>query len=449
MSMLNLHSYQEAMEKMSPYPLYGHVTNVSGLLIEGFAPGASVGSVYEVFSLDRSASFLSEVVGFKGDKVLLMAFGELRGVGLGSLVRFHQKSATVKIDDSLIGRVIDGLGVPLDDGPALDCREEFSLYSKPVNPLKRARIHEPLDLGVRAINSLLTVGKGQRVGIMSGSGVGKSVLLGMLAKNTKAQVNVIALIGERGREVREFIERDLGPEGMSRSVVVVATSDTSPVIRMRAAFVAATIAEYFRKKGMDVLFMMDSATRFAMAQREIGLSAGEPPTTKGYPPSVFATMPKLFERAGNTESGGSITGIYTVLVEADDINDPIGDAVRSIVDGHIVLSRKMASRNHYPAIDVAVSASRVMSDVVTPEHRELAGKMRQVMAYYAEAEDLINIGAYVKGSNAQIDEAIQYIEPVKNFLRQRSDEKADFGTTLQRMKEILTGGAPKGARAAR
>jgi len=445
MSRLNLKSYEEQMDKMSSYPLYGQVTNVSGLLIEGSAPYASVGALYTIYSLDKQLSFDAEVVGFRGDKVLLMSFGELRGVGLGSVVKFKQKSATVKIDNSLIGRVIDGLGNALDDGPVLNCQEEFSIYSKPINPLKRERIHEPLDLGVRAFNGLLTIGKGQRACIMSGSGVGKSVLLGMLAKNSKADVNVIALIGERGREVREFIERDLGPEGMARSVVVAATSDTSPVIRMRAAFVAATISEYFRKQGANVLLMMDSVTRFAMAQREIGLSAGEPPTTKGYPPSVFSIMPKLFERAGNTMSGGSITGLFTVLIEADDINDPIGDTVRSIVDGHVVLSRKLAARNHYPAIDVRRSPSRVMGDVTTPEHRELAGRIKSVMAYFAEAEDLINIGAYVKGSNAKIDEAIQYIDPIRNFLQQKATEPTTMETTLQMMKDIFS----RGARASR
>ena len=444
MSRLALTAMQEQMENYSPFPVFGQVSNVSGLLVEGFAQGASVGSIFEVYSLDKSASFLAEAVGFKGDRVLLMALGELRGVGLGSLIRFKQKSATIKIDNSMIGRVIDGLGRPLDDKGPLDCQLEYSIYSSPINPLKRARIHEPLDLGVKAINGLLTVGKGQRVGIMSGSGVGKSVLLGMLARNTTADVNVIGLIGERGREVRQFIERDLGPEGMARSVVVVATSDTSPVIRMRAAFVTATLAEYFRKQGADVLCMMDSVTRFAMAQREIGLSAGEPPTTKGYPPSVFSSLPKLFERAGNTSSAGSITGIYTVLIEADDVNDPIGDAVRSIVDGHIVLSRKLAARNHFPAIDVPGSASRVMSDVTSPEQRELAARLKSVLAYYAEAEDLINIGAYVKGSNPQIDEAILYVDGIKNFLKQKASDRVDFQTTIQQMKAIFAKGAPSG-----
>ncbi len=445
MSRLNLADYQARMENASPIPVMGQVTNVSGLLIEGYVRGASVGSIFEISSLTGDQKFLAEVVGFKGDKVLFMSYGEARGVGMGSVIRFRKRSATIKIDHSLIGRIIDGLGDPIDGLGPLHCQEEYSIYSKPVNPLSRARIKEPLDLGVRSINSLLTIGKGQRVGIMSGSGVGKSMLLGMLARNTKAQVNVIGLIGERGREVREFIERDLGPEGLARSIVVAATSDMSPVIRMRAAYVTATIAEYFRKQGTDVLLMMDSVTRFAMAMREIGLSAGEPPTTKGYPPSVFAAMPKLFERAGNTNSGGSITGIYTVLIEADDINDPIGDAVRSIVDGHIFLSRKLASKNHYPAIDVPNSASRVMGDVTTPEHRELAGKVRSIMAYFAEAEDLINIGAYVKGSNPNIDEAINYIEPVRKFLKQRSDDGTSFQDSLRMLKEIFAKGGKTAA----
>lgn len=440
MSMLNLQDYSERMAHANPYPVFGKVTNVSGLIIEGYCHGASVGSIFEVFSLDNSQSFLAEVVGFKGEKVLLMAYGELRGVGMGSLVRFHTKSATIKIDQSLIGRVIDGLGNRIDNLAQLDCQEEFSIYSKPINPLRRERISEHLDIGVRSVNSLLTIGKGQRVCIIAGSGVGKSMLLGMMAKNTQADVNVIALVGERGREVREFIERDLGEEGMARSVVVVATSDMSPVIRARTAFVASTVAEYFRKKGADVLMMMDSVTRYAMAQREIGLSAGEPPTTRGYPPSVFSNMPKIFERAGNLKSGGSITGLYTVLVEADDVNDPIADAVRSVVDGHIVLSRKLAAKGQYPAIDVPISASRVMGDVTTEEHREYAAKIKKILAFYAEAEDLINIGAYVKGSNPNIDEAIQYIEPVKEFLRQKVTDRVDFNKGLEQMKAIFTQG---------
>ena len=450
MSRLNLQQYYPMIEATNPYSVHGQVTNVSGMLIEGFCPGSSVGAIYRVHALDGTRSFLAEVVGFKVEKVLLMSYGELQGVGLGSVIEFYRHAPTIKISENLLGRVINPLGEPLDDLGPIDADKEFSIYSNPVNPLHRKRIREPLDLGVRAINGLLTLGKGQRVGIMSGSGVGKSVLLGMMAKNSKSDINVIAMIGERGREVREFIERDLGKEGLARSVVIVATSDTAPVLRMRCAFIAATIAEYFRKRDADVLLMMDSITRFSMAQREIGLSAGEPPTTKGYPPSVFSTLPKIFERAGNSSSKGSITGIYTVLIEADDINDPIGDTVRSIVDGHIVLSRKLAARNHFPAIDVAYSASRVMGDVTTPEHRELAARMKSIISYYNEAEDLINIGAYVKGSNPNIDEAISYIEPVKKFLKQGIGEKVDFQQGFELMKSVFAQqGQPSGGGKAR
>ncbi len=437
MSRLNLQQYFPLIEAISPVSVRGQVTNVSGMLIEGFCPGSSVGAIYRVYSLDGTRSFFAEVVGFRGEKVLLMSYGELQGVGLGSVIEFHRHSATINISENLLGRVITPLGEPLDDLGPIEAEKEFSIYTNPLNPMHRTRIREPLDIGVKAINGLITVGKGQRVGIMSGSGVGKSVLLGMMAKNTKADINVIAMIGERGREVREFIERDLGKEGLARSIVIVATSDLSPVLRMRCAFVAATIAEYFRKRDANVLLMMDSITRFSMAQREIGLSAGEPPTTKGYPPSVFSTLPKIFERAGNSSSKGSITGIYTVLIEADDINDPIGDTVRSIVDGHIVLSRKLAAKNHFPAIDVSNSASRVMGDVTAPEHREFASKIKSIMAYYTEAEDLINIGAYAKGSNPQIDEAISYIEPVRAFLRQSIGEKIDLKQCVESMKAIF------------
>lgn len=437
MSRLGLKKYEQWIDNVSPYPAYGHVTNVVGLIIEGYCPDAAVGSIAEVYSLDRRSSTQAEVVGFREDRALLMPLGELRGIGMGSAIAFRRPSATIKISNEIVGRVVDGLMQPLDGGPPLNAAEEFSLYSRPINPLRRDRIREPLDLGIRSINGLLTVGKGQRVAIMSGSGVGKSVLLGMMARNTNADINVIALIGERGREVREFIERDLGQAGLSRSVVVVATSDASALIRMRAAFAATTIAEFFRKQGADVLLMMDSATRFAMAQREIGLSAGEPPTTKGYPPSAFTLLPKLLERAGTTSSGGSITGLYTVLIEQDDLNDPIGDAIRSIVDGHLLLSRKLAARGHYPAIDVPYSASRVMTDVVSDEQMKLASRVKSIMATYAEAEDLINIGAYVKGSNPSIDEAIQYIQPIRDFLKQEAKASASMEDSLSSMRAIF------------
>jgi len=437
-SRLQLHRYKDRLEGATAFPTSGQVTNITGLVVEGYCEGAVIGGICEIYSADHRESCMAEVIGLREEKILLMPFGDLRGVGLRSRIVPRASSATVRLGPQMLGRVLDGLMNPLDGGPALLCEDEFSIYSMPVNPLKRARIREPLDLGIRAINGMLSVGKGQRVGIIAGSGVGKSVLLGMMARSTRADVNVIALIGERGREVREFIERDLGEEGMARSVVICATGDMSPVLRTRAAFVAATVAEYFRKQGQDVLFMMDSVTRFAMAQREIGLAAGEPPTTKGYPPSVFNLLPKLCERAGNTSSGGSVTGLYTVLVEADDINDPIGDTVRSIVDGHILLSRKLAARNHFPAIDVPYSASRVMPDVTSPEHRALAARMRAILANYADAEDLINIGAYVKGSNPSIDEAIHYIEPVRNFLRQAQDEHSSFEESILGMEAIFS-----------
>jgi flagellum-specific ATP synthase len=366
------------------------------------------------------------------------------GVNNDSLVVLRKKASTVEVGDALLGRVLDGRGVAIDGkGPlklASGPYEERSLYQKPAHPLEREMITEPLDLGVRAINGLLTTGKGQRVGIMAGSGVGKSVLLGMMARHTAADVNVIALIGERGREVREFIERDLGPEGMKRTVVVVSTSDKSPLLRMRGAFLATTIAEYFRDQGKDVLLMMDSVTRFCMAQREIGLSLGEPPASKGYTPSVFAVLPKLLERSGMAPKKGSITGIYTVLADGDDMDDPIVDAARSILDGHIVLSRKIAARNHFPAIDVMSSASRVMRSVIDDAHLDWAGKIREWMATYASAEDLINIGAYARGSNPRIDQAVHAHERIQAFLRQGIEEKGSFSDTVAAMHSIARAG---------
>jgi flagellum-specific ATP synthase len=359
-------------------------------------------------------------------------------------VLLRKKASTVMVGEALLGRVLDGRGNPIDGkGPLnLSSRsfEERSLYQKPSHPLERAMITEPLDLGVRAINGMLTTGKGQRVGIMAGSGVGKSVLLGMMARHTAADINVIALIGERGREVREFIERDLGPEGMKRSVVVVSTSDKSPLLRMRAAYLATTIAEYFRDQTKDVLLMMDSVTRFCMAQREIGLSLGEPPASKGYTPSVFSVLPKLLERSGMAPDRGSITGIYTVLADGDDMDDPVVDAARSILDGHFVLSRKIAQKNHFPAIDIMQSASRVMRSVIDDAHIQWSGQMREWMATYAQAEDLINIGAYVRGSNPKIDQSIHVHEKIQAFLRQGIDEKGGFGDTIAAMHSIFRSG---------
>lgn len=422
-----------SLDDLQTFKVFGKVTRIVGLIIEGYCPNATVGSLCRIAPSDNSASIYAEVVGFKESRALLMPLGEIRGLGPGSRIRVIKDSATIKVGDNLLGRVIDAMEIPQDGMPTPTLEEELSLYSNPPGPMSRKNITEPLDLGIRAINGLLTCGMGQRMGIMAGSGIGKSVLLGMMAKYARADINVIALIGERGREVREFIERDLGKEGLARSIIVVVTSDQSPLLRMRGAFVATTIAEFFCKKGKNVLLMMDSVTRFAMAMREIGLAVGEPPTTKGYTPSVFAALPRLLERAGRFRDQGSITGLYTVLVEGDDLTEPVADAVRSILDGHIVLSREIAARNHYPAIDVLNSASRVMRDIVTPRHLELSGKTRSILATHADAEDLINIGAYVDGSNPQIDFAISKIEGVNNFLRQQFDES----TSLEQTKENL------------
>lgn len=378
---------------------------------------------------------MAEVVGFKDNRVLLMPFESVDGIGPGSLVENTGDVLRVKVGPEILGKVVDGLGRPID-GSEIEHGEAYSVEAPAPDPMTREIIHEVLPLGVKAVDGLITVGKGQRIGIFAGSGVGKSTLLGMFARNTKADINVIALIGERGREVREFIERDMGEEGMKRSVVVVATSDKPALIRNKAAKTATAIAEYFRDQGKDVLLMMDSLTRFSMAQREIGLASGEPPVTRGYPPSVYSEMPKLLERAG-TAGQGSITGLYTVLVDGDDFNEPITDTARSILDGHIMLSRKLGHKNHYPAIDILQSISRVMSQIATKEHKQLAGKLKTVMATYNEAEDLINIGAYKAGSNKNIDFAISKIDKVNDFLTQGVDEKYDFEEEMQLLQEIF------------
>jgi flagellum-specific ATP synthase len=434
---LNLDKYSDVIASTHLTRDSGKVTEVNGMLIKGYLPGASVGSIVEIFPSGLDRSFLAEVVGFKDKHVLMMALSDMRGVALGAKVLLSRQIATVRAGEELLGRVVDGLGRPLDDKGELENFRDIPLYSEVRNPLDRRPIRQPMDLGIRAINGALTVGQGQRVAIMAGSGVGKSVLLGMMARYTNADVNVIAMIGERGREVREFIEHDLGKKGMAKSVVVCVTSDQSPLLRMRGAYVATAIAEYFSSLGKNVLLMMDSITRFAMAQREIGLSMGEPPSSKGYTPSVFATLPRLLERAGSFEGEGSITGLYTTLVEGDDMNDPIGDSVRSIVDGHIVLSRNLAQKGHFPAIDVMQSASRVMRAVVTPEHVKLAQKLRETLAVYREAEDLINIGAYKAGSNPKIDKAIKVIDGVNEFLRQNVEDPSDFTKCLRQLQQVL------------
>ena len=433
--MINMSKYRTALETVRPIRLHGKVTQVVGLVIEGFCPDTSVGAICEIRTQDGDA-IPAEVVGFRNNKTLLMPLGEIRGVGLDSLISVSREKASLGVGPCLLGRVIDGLGNPIDNKGGLRTEEEYPIYAAPVNPMTRPPIRKPLDLGIRSINGLLTCGQGQRVGIMAGSGVGKSTLLGMIARYTEADVNVIALIGERGRELREFIEKDLQEEGLKKSVVVVATSDQPPLVRMRGAYIATTIAEYFQKQGKKVLLMMDSATRFAMAMREVGLAIGEPPTTKGYTPSVFAALPKLLERTGNF-SEGSITGLYTVLVEGDDFNEPISDAMRSILDGHIVLSRSLASRNIYPPIDVMASASRVMSDVTQAEHRALAGKFKETMATYNQSEDLINIGAYKSGSNPGIDYAISRIEGMMGYLKQSIHDPVSLQESIAGLKKIF------------
>ncbi len=433
-----MNNLPEAVSSLSTIRVYGKVRRIVGLVVEGHCPRSSIGSLCEITPLEEGPVVPAEIVGYNNDQALLMPLGELRGLGPGSLIRVRRESAAIKVGDQLLGRVIDGMEAPLDEGPPLHLQEEMPLYGLPPGPMQRRTITEPIDLGIRAINGLLTCGLGQRMGIMAGSGVGKSVLLGMMAKYATADVNVIALIGERGREVREFIERDLGPEGLERSVIVVVTSDQSPLLRMRGAFVATAIAEYFSGRGKNVLLMMDSVTRFAMAMREIGLAVGEPPTTKGYTPSVFATLPKLLERAGSFTGKGSITGLYTVLVDGDDLTEPVADAVRSILDGHIVLSRDLAAKNHYPAIDVMMSTSRVMRDIVRPRHIELAGKIRNVIAVYRDSEDLINIGAYAEGSNPKIDYAISRIDAINGFLRQGFDESCSLDETIRQMGSLVS-----------
>lgn len=435
--MPDLSRYIRAVDSVRTIRFQGKVTHVVGLVIEGYCPDTAVGALCEIQST-TGERIPAEVVGFKDNKALLMPLGELRGVGLGSLIAVRRRSSTLMVGSGMLGRVIDGLGHPIDDKGPLIVERECPIYAQPVNPMFRAPIRRPMDLGIRALNGLLSCGEGQRVGIMAGSGVGKSTLLGMIARYTEADVNVIALIGERGRELGEFIEKDLREEGLRKSVVVVATSDQPPLVRMRGAYIATTIAEYFQSLGKRVLLMMDSATRFAMAMREVGLAIGEPPTTKGYTPSVFAALPKLLERTGNFRTG-SITGLYTVLVEGDDFNEPISDAMRSILDGHITLSRELAARNIYPPIDILSSASRVMLDVTTPEHQSLASRFKELLAIYRQNEDLINIGAYKGGSNPAIDEAIRKYPHLVSYLRQGVGEAVPFGEAVSSLEELFAG----------
>lgn len=422
------------INKIDPIRINGKVTQVIGLTIEAKGPAVSLGEVCIIES--QSQQIIAEVVGFKEDKVLLMPLSELGAIGPGSQVIPTGKPFNVKVGSELLGTVIDGLGQPIDGTILPESMDLYSVNNMPPNPLHRPRIHDKMSVGVRAIDGLLTIGKGQRIGLFAGSGVGKSTLLGMIARNTEADINVIALIGERGREVREFIDKDLGPEGLKKSVLVVATSDQPALVRMKGALLATAIAEYFRDQGKQVMLMMDSLTRYAMAGREVGLAVGEPPAARGYTPSVFATLPRLLERAG-TSANGSITAFYTVLVDADDMNEPIADAVRGILDGHVVLSRKLAHKGHYPAIDVLQSVSRVMNDIVDESHLIASNRLKELLATYRESEDLISIGAYKKGSNRKLDVAIQYKDRLDQFCQQQIYDKSTLDETIDNLSTLI------------
>ncbi|MFH1022444.1 MAG: FliI/YscN family ATPase [Planctomycetota bacterium] len=420
----------------SPFAVEGRVREMSGLVIKASAMPIPVGSVCRIRRASGGGEMEAEVVGFRGDETLLMTYGDPRGIARGDRVKFHLSSSTVAVGDGLLGRVMGGLGQPIDGKGDLPGVERRPLYAGAPDPVFRRRIHEPMGTGVKAIDSMLTFGRGQRVGIFAGSGVGKSVLLGMIARHTDADVSVVALVGERGREVREFLERDLGESGLRRSVVVVATSDEPALVRVRAALVATAIAEYFRDAGKNVVLLMDSLTRIAIALREIGLSAGEPPATRGYPPSMFAFMPRLLERTGTSRTG-SITGIYAVLVEADDMTEPVADTARSILDGHVWLDRGLFIKGQFPAVDPLASISRVMRDVVTKEHFDAAARLRRILAAYRGAEDLIQVGAYVKGANSDVDAAIPLMPGVRAFLSQGMDDYLTFDETVKELKALV------------
>lgn len=437
-TMTRLAGFAESLATIDPMPTYGRVRKVVGLTIEATGPRMRVGDFCTIRASDAAQNVNVEVVGFRDDRILLMPLDDPRGIGPGDILVPTHAPLHVKGSRALLGRVINGIGDPLDGGAPLLHGETLSFVAPPPKAMHRTRIQEPIITGVRSIDTFMTCGRGQRMGIMSGSGVGKSKLISMIARNTNADVNVIALIGERGREVLGFIEDDLGEEGLKNSVIIVATSDEPALMRVNGAYLATAVAEYFREQGQHVMLMMDSVTRFAMAQREIGLAVGEPPTTKGYPPSVFSILPQLMERPGSTEKG-SITGFYAVLVEGDDMNDPIGDSVRSILDGHLVLSRDLATRGHFPAVDVLESISRVMIDVTGDSHQNLANQLRALMATFRDAEDLINIGAYVTGTNPEIDRAVRLVPKINDYLRQGLFETADLDGIEQRLQLILKG----------
>ena len=431
-----LDSVASRLERGDFLRVNGRVVQVVGLVLESEGPDVQVGDLCEVRFRRRDTTLRAEVVGFRGDRVLLMPLGDIQDIGPGCDVVALGRTLGVHVGPALLGRVLDGLGRPMDGLGPMVTHEYYHLHAPPPHPLRRQGIDHPLSVGVRVMDGLLTLGRGQRLGIFAGSGVGKSTLLGMMARYTEADVNVIGLVGERGREVKEFMDRDLGPEGVRRSVVVVATSDQPPLVRLKAALTATAVAEYFRDQGASVLLMMDSVTRVAMAQRDVGLAVGEPPATRGYTPSVFAFLPRLLERAGAGERG-SITGIYNVLVEGDDMNEPVADTVRGILDGHVVLSRSIAARNHYPAVDVLRSVSRVMPAVTTPEHIAAAGRVREVLSIYEEAQDLVNIGAYKAGSNPKIDWALANLDAVQTFLRQDVAQHSPFDVTVAQLAKLL------------
>lgn len=426
----------ELIQKAETVSYIGKIENVVGMSMESSGNRASIGDIAMIYNEEKRRQIPVEVVGFREDKMQLMAYENLSGVSAGSFVRNTRKRLKIPVGEFLRGRIIDATGKPMDDKGPLPSSRYYYVENVFINPMSRPPITEPLEFGVKAIDGMNTIGKGQRIGIFAGSGVGKSTLLGMIAKNVKADINVIALVGERGREVREFVEKDLGPEGMKRSVVVVATSDQPAMLRVKCPLVATTIAEYFKDQGNDVLLMMDSLTRFAMAQREIGLATGEPPVARGYTPSIYAEFPKLLERSGNFENG-SITGVYTVLVEGDDTNEPISDTVRGILDGHIVLTRKLANENHFPAIDINASISRLMSNIVPQAHKDVAARVRDILSLYTKNEDLISIGAYKAGTNPKLDVAISKIDQVNSFLMQKTDESFSVEESLRIMQRIL------------
>ena len=433
--MIDLHAASRIVMKIDPLCYKGKVKNIVGIMMETTGLDAKIGDICVIEGEEGAPPVQAEAVGFRDGNVLLMAYGDIRGVGPGSIVESTGHKLRIPVGDCLRGRTVDALGTPIDGLGEFQAEKYCDIEPAGINPLERPRIDETMSFGIKAIDGLFTIGKGQRIGIFSGSGVGKSTLMGMIARNVRSDINVIALVGERGREVREFIEKDLGPEGLARSVLVVATSDQPAMFRAKCASAATAIAEYFRDQGRDVLLMMDSLTRFAMAQREIGLSAGEPPIARGYTPSIYSQLPRLLERSGNFRTG-SITGIYTVLVEGDDTNEPIADTVRGILDGHIVLSRSLAAANHYPAIDVGASISRLMTDIASGEHQAAAARLRDYLAVYNRNYDLISIGAYKPGINRKLDESVGKIDRINQFLMQKVDETVSLEETIAQMKEL-------------